>query len=105
MADFITESDIRKYDGQKQVNFPLGTKLTPAAEDWAKTHHLQIVFGETLETAAKLIQDGEAEKTVLLHRVIETVVRLCKTDKPVQKDQLIPLVVTCLERLGHKIDG
>ena len=105
MAIFITVSDIRKFEGQKEVDLPSDTKLTPAAEDWAKAHHLQVNLGVTNKPSTSLYNQDQTERVVLLKRVIEAVIGLNKKGKPYQKEELFLIVEVCLKRLGHRIEG
>lgn len=105
MAKVITQSEIKEYLGMNQAVFPAGTIITPSAGDWAKEHQIQIVFaGDTEDKYQKSNNLSEAERSDFLRRMIMTVkTQLEKNGAPVKKDEVVKIVLTCLERLGCNI--
>lgn len=105
MTKVITQVEIKEYLGMNQAVFPADTIITPSARDWAKDHQLQIVLdGDTEDKYQKLNNVSEAERGDFLRQIIMTVkTQFEKNGAPVKKDEVVKIVLTCLERLGCNI--
>jgi ethanolamine utilization cobalamin adenosyltransferase len=104
MANVVTELEIKKFSGMDQAIFPVGSIITPAARDWASDHKIEIVFGDGGQRGNVSAVIGEKEKAEFLRHVIEAVVKkIQQNGAPVKKEELVPVVIACLERLGCQV--
>jgi ethanolamine utilization cobalamin adenosyltransferase len=104
MANVVTELEMKKFLGMDKAILPVGSILTPAAKDWASDHKIEIVFGDGGQRGNVFTVTGEKEKAEFLRYVIESVVKkLQQNGVPVKKEELAPVVIACLERLGCQV--
>lgn len=104
MANVVTELDMKKFFGMDRAVLPVGAILTPAAKDWAKDHNLTIVYDDGTNSGNVPVKGGEKEKTELLKQVVAKVVnKLQQKGAPVRKEELVPIVIACLEQMGYRV--
>ncbi len=104
MANLITEIEIKKFSGMKTLLLPAGTIITPAAKDWANEHHLKIEYEGQIGQDTAAIPINSIERQTLLKQVITGIIQnLQQTGTPIRQDELIPIIIKCLERLGYQV--
>lgn len=106
MSKVITQLEMEKYAGTKQVCFPEDVIITPAARDWAKAHQIEIVCADKAADPPVVDQHTATamDRDDLLTQVILAVQsRLTREGLPLNKDQVTEAVVLCLEKMGYEI--
>ncbi|HEX3045983.1 MAG TPA: hypothetical protein VHY08_14595 [Bacillota bacterium] len=104
MANLITEVEIKKFSGMKTVLLPAGTIITPAAKDWANEHHLKIEYEGQINKDAVAIPINSMDRQTLLKQVITAVIKdLQQKGIPIHQEEIIPIIIKCLERLGCQV--
>ena len=104
MANLITEIDIKKYSGMTTLLLSAGTIVTPAARDWANEHHLKIEYEGQIGQDAAANPNNSIERQALLKQVITGVIKnLQQKGSSIRQDELIPIIIKCLERLGCQV--
>lgn len=104
MANLITEIEIKKFSGMKTVLLPAGTIITPAAKDWVNEHHLKIEYEGQINKAATTIPMNSMDHQTLLKQVITAVIKnLQRKGTPIRQEEIIPIIIKCLERLGCQV--